>query len=97
MANFYAIRKIADAPISVAAASTLVLADNPHRKYALIINTSNTDVWLRLGSTAVVGQGIFVARGGFAYEIDIKNLFTGVINAIHGGAGLKVLSVLEMS
>jgi len=94
---FYALRKVSDSPVSVAATSTTVLAANEQRKYALIINTSNTDIWLRLGGTAVVGQGIFIARSGFAYEIDVNNLFVGQITAIHGGTGNKTLSVLEMS
>lgn len=93
----YPIRKVSDAPISVVTTSTLALADNPNRKYALLINTSNTDIWLRLGQAAVLGSGIFIARGGFAYEITGENLWTGAIYAIHGGAGAKVMSVLEMS
>lgn len=96
MAN-YPRRKVTDGSVNVAAASTLVLADNPQRKYALIINTSNTDVWLRLGSAAALNQGIFVARNGFAYEISANNLWTGEIYGIHGGSGLKLLSVLELS
>ncbi len=94
---FYALRKVYDTPFSVTTSSQIVLAANEQRKYAIIINTSNTDVWLRLGSSAVVGQGIFVAKNGFAYEIDQNNLYVGNVYAIHDGAGLKVLSILELS
>ena len=54
-------------------------------------------VWLRLGNPAVVGEGIFLARAGFAYEISQDNLYVGAIHAIHDGTGDKKLSILELS
>lgn len=99
MANFYALRRVSiDLPVSVGTASTLVAAANEHRKYLLIVNTSNQDFWIRLGTAAAVSTGLFVARNGFAYEIDNNNLWVGDVFAVHTGVGgTRVASVLELS
>ena len=94
---FYALRKVFDTPFNVTTTSQVVLAANEARKYAILINTSNENMWLRLGNPAVVGEGIFLARAGFAYEISQDNLYVGAIHAIHDGTGDKKLSILELS
>lgn len=47
------------------------------------------------GSQNAVEQGIFIAANGFSYEIDKANLWRGTIYGIHGGAGLKKVSIFE--
>jgi hypothetical protein len=73
----------------------LLLAANERRFYALIVNASNTDIWIMFGSQNAVSQGIFVAANGFSYEIDKANLWRGEIYGIHGGGGAKTVSVFE--
>jgi hypothetical protein len=94
---YYALRKVADDPGTVGTTSTLILPANENRKYCIIINTSDVDIYLRLGKPAALGSGIFLAKNGFAYEIDNNNLWVGAIYAIHGGVGNKSVSILEMS
>lgn len=83
--------------VSVAAAGTLVLAANSRRFYAQIQNNSNTDIWIMFGSQGAVAAGILIPRLGYTYEIDRLNLWQGSVYAIHGGAGLKQVNVLDCS
>lgn len=75
--------------------SGVALAANGKRLYALIINDSDTVVYLNLGGTAAVNTGIRLNAAGGSYEINLANLFVGAINGIHGGTGTKVLLVSE--
>jgi len=77
---------------------TVVIAANADRRYLLIINDSDTDVYLNLGAAAVVNTGIRLNAGGGSYEIAGANgnLYRGAINANHGGGAVnKVLLVTE--
>ena len=69
---------------SVTSSSGLALASNVNRKYALLVNDSSTDQYIKLGETAVNNQGIRLNAGGGSYEISAvnNNLYTGVINII---------------
>lgn len=73
------------------------MAENERRKYCILINDSNQDIYIRLGSAAVANEGIRISAGGFAYEIDHNNLWVGDIYAIHGGSGSKNLLIMEMT
>ena len=83
--------------VAVTTASGIALAANANRLYALLINDSDTVIYIKLGATAVANQGIRLSAGGGSYEMSKKlgNLYTGVINAIHGGTGDKTLLVTE--
>lgn len=81
--------------VSLSNVGALLLAENERRFYALIVNASNTDIWIMFGSQNAVEQGIFIAANGFSYEIDKANLWRGTIYGIHGGAGLKKVSIFE--
>ncbi len=75
-------------------ASTLVLAANKRRKYALITcPTGGGALSLGFGKAAVAGKGVTVPAGG-AYEIDSDNLWTGEIYAI-ASAGTIVAAVCD--
>lgn len=94
---FFAIKKITnDLSIDVANTSTLVVAENSRRKLLTIVNASDTEMWLRFQSPAVIGRGLFLSGGGFTLEIGTDNLWVGPIYAIHGAGGTKTLSVMEL-
>jgi hypothetical protein len=84
-------------PVNVSTASTVVLAANTNRKYVLLVNDSDTPIYVSLGGVAAVNQGIRLNSRGGAYEISRKlgNLYTGAINAIQSDAGTKRLLVVE--
>lgn len=81
----------------VATASTAILAANPNRLYLLLVNDSDTPIYISLGGTAVVDQGIRLNQLGGALEMSQKegNLYRGLVNAIHGGTGTKRLLAIE--
>ena len=80
--------------VAVETSTTVVLATNPSRGYALFVNNSNQDMYLGLGADAVMNQGIRINANGGRYEINDTNLFTGAVNAIASG-GAKSLVVTE--
>jgi len=73
------------------------LAANANRKYALLVNDSDTAIYIKLGAAAVANEGIRLNANGGSYEMsDLHgNLYTGAINAIHGSTGNKTLLVTE--
>jgi len=83
--------------VSVGVASGAALAANANRLYALLVNDSDTTIYIKLGATAVANEGIRLNANGGSYEMSRKSgsLYTGAINAIHGGSGSKVLLVTE--
>lgn len=74
--------------------STAVLASNSNRKMAYIMNNSNKSLWIKLGATAVVGQGIEVGAGG-SFGIDATTLWTGAVNGIVSGGSAQNIDVFE--
>ena len=83
--------------ISVTTSSSVALAANANRLYALLVNDSDTEIYIKLGATAVANQGIRLNAFGGSYEMSamLGNLYTGAINAIHAGTGNKVLLLTE--
>lgn len=75
--------------------STLVLAANPRRRYAAVVNDSDTDVYLALGQPAVAHAGIRLNANGGVYEIVGVNLHGEAIYAVHAGAGTKRVCTVE--
>lgn len=82
---------------NVTTTSSTALAANANRKTALLVNDSDTVIYLKLGATAVANQGIRLNASGGSYEMSaaLGNLYLGAINAIHGSTGTKVLLVTE--
>jgi hypothetical protein len=96
LAEMGAVKALAHAAEAVGTASTDVLAEDAARCYALLINDSDTDIYLKLdGSAAAVNEGIVVKAEGGYYEMSgaFGNLTTAKITAIHGGSGTKRLLV----
>lgn len=78
------------APALTANTALQLLAANPNRKFAAIVNNSPVDVTIVLGGTAgaVVGTGIVLKSGGGSLSISpVADIWwQGAISAIAGGA-----------
>lgn len=79
---------------SVTNVASTILAANSNRKYVLISNNTGATIYLKLGATAVVDQGIRIGPNDF-YEIRLINLWTGSISAIKATAVAVNLDVFE--
>jgi hypothetical protein len=79
------------------AASTVIVAAKPTRRYLLIQNDSDTVIYLGIGAAAVANAGVRLAASGGAYEMSrlFGNLCPDAIYAIHGGVGNKAFCGLE--
>ena len=82
------------APV-IAAATTLALAANANRDYALLANDGDETIYLGIGVAAVMNIGVPILSGG-SYEMSrqIGNLDVRVVNAICASGG-QVLAVTE--
>jgi hypothetical protein len=81
--------------VDVGTNSTEILAANADRKYAAIVNDSDTDIYLGVGEAAVLNKGIRLNANGGSYEITWMNLYKGAIYGIHGGSGTKRVTIVE--
>uniref|UniRef100_A0A6M3IKX4 Uncharacterized protein n=1 Tax=viral metagenome TaxID=1070528 RepID=A0A6M3IKX4_9ZZZZ len=83
--------------VNVTTASTEVLAANAGRAYALLINDSDTVVYLAIGEAAVANSGIRLAATGGSFEMSraCNNLTGNAVYGIHGGSGNKVICGIE--
>jgi len=79
---------------TVATSTTTVLAANGKRKFALIINDGSADVYLRIGESAVLNEGILVTPDG-SYEMSraLGNLSAAVVNGIVASGTVNVLVI----
>lgn len=84
-----------NAAVNVGVTSTLILASKAARIYALIVNDSDTVIYLALGAAAILHRGIRLNANGGAYEINWTNLHTDAIYGIHGSTGNKVVTTVE--
>lgn len=82
---------------SITTASGEALAANTSRNYVLLVNDSDTVVYIKIGVAAVVNEGIRLNANGGSYEMadEFRNIQYDAIYAIHGGSGDKVLLVTE--
>ena len=72
-----------DFSFDVTPTSQVIFPANPHRKLAIVVNTSDdADVYLSYSAQAQMGKGIALLRGGGTHEINYANLWQGVISAI---------------
>ncbi len=75
--------------------STSVMSSNSNRVAATFVNDSNETIYLALGSTATMNQGIRLSANGGTFRIDQTNLYTGAVSAICAGGG-KNLCTTEL-
>ena len=88
--NAVAITWAAPTFATVGATTTAILASNTSRKGAMIVNDSDSIIYLGIGAAAVAGSGIRLNPNGGAYVVDLTNLTTQAINGIASGAGKNV-------
>jgi hypothetical protein len=82
--------------VNVTVASTEILAANADRTGAILVNDSDTVLYLAIGQTAVLNQGIRLNAHGGSLVLNKSGLFsTEAINGIHGGTGNKVCTKQE--
>lgn len=77
---------------------TAILPANANRRYLLLVNDSDTVIYLRLQTgAAAVNRGIRLNASGGSYEMGgATGIYTGAIRANHGGGAVnKVLLVSE--
>lgn len=86
-----------ESTIAVGATTTAVVPASTSRQYLLLVNVSDTDMYLSLGGNAAALSGLPLYANGGSYEMSIVlgNLYAGAITAIHAGSGSKSLVVLE--
>lgn len=76
-------------------ASVEILPANSRRLYAEIVNSSANGIWIKLGATAVVGEGIYLAPNGFSYEIKPDNMWRGAVNGIAVAGAANNVGTIE--
>jgi len=85
--------------VTVTAASTQILAVNASRKAAIIVNDSDTAMYLAIGQTAVANTGIRLNANGGTLTIsrtgDIYS--TEAVNGILAAAGNKTATAQELN
>jgi len=80
--------------VAIGAGSTLVLAANANRKYLLLENDSDTNIYISYGVAAILYKGIRLNANGGSHELPTGFTYTGAIYAINS-AGAKNLLVTE--
>jgi len=83
--------------MNVTTASTQIKAANSNRVALIIVNDSDTPLYLAIGQTAVLNQGIRLnTYGGVLILSRNGDVFsTEAVNGIHGGTGNKVATYQE--
>lgn len=82
-------------------ASTVLLANNPARRYAILSNSGTVPVCLALATStntvkpATNCTGIYLPANGGTYIIDADNLYTGPISGIASGTA-STIAVVEV-
>jgi hypothetical protein len=83
--------------VAVAVTTTAAKAANTNRIGLLLVNDSDTTIYIKIGADAVLNQGIRLNANGGSFEMNaaLGNLASGAVNAIHGGSSTKALLVTE--
>ena len=90
------LQSITHSAVTVGNTTTVALAANTGREYALFVNDSDEAIYLMLGASAAMNQGIRINASGGSFEMSQGggNVFTGAVNAICS-SGSKTLLVTE--
>jgi len=77
----------------IANATTVALAANANRLYALFVNDGTEPIYLKIGVAAVMNQGIRLNAAGGSYEISRRsgNMNVGAFNGICASGGMTLL------
>jgi len=84
----------ANSSVTVGTSSTAVLAAEPDRKILIVVNASDEAVYVSFGSTAILGEGVYLSPSGGAVTLDLVGMYTGPISAISASGG-KELTVMQ--
>lgn len=78
--------------VTVGNTTTVVLAADASdkREYVAIVNDSDEPVYIALGATAVMNEGIRLNAGGGALELSGENQWQGAINGICASGGKNI-------
>ena len=78
----------------IGAVTTVALAANANRLYALFVNDGTEAIYLYLGAAAVMNRGIRLNASGGSYEMsrELGNLYVGAVNAICASGGMTLLT-----
>ncbi len=79
--------------VTIGATSTTVMAAKSGRLYATLTNNSDEDMWISLGSAAVLNKGIKLMPNQ-SFEINGFKLFRGAVYAICA-SGSKSMAIFE--
>jgi hypothetical protein len=82
------------AAVTAGTTSSTLLAANTNRKNAVFTNYGATGAFIRRGTPAVAGQGIYLAPNGGTYEINQTNLYKGIVTCITA-SGTTTIAVEE--
>ena len=93
--RIFPIVNVTDTFATVSAVSVLVLAANPTRGDADLINDSAAVMYLGRGNAAVIGSGERLNANGGSYHIGTNNLFLGNVYAITGSQDENNLAISE--
>ena len=85
---------ITNGTLSVGATTTVLLAENLDRKWAIFVNDSNEAIYLAFGEAAVMNSGMRLNATGGTFEMTTFDCYQGAINAICT-SGSKNLTVME--
>jgi len=75
--------------------STTVVAADDNRNELIITNDSDTVVYLGLTDAAVLHKGIRLNANGGEFHTSGPRVYQGLVTAIHGGTGNKVLCYVQ--
>ena len=85
---------ITNGTLSVGATTTVLLAENLDRKWAVFVNDSDEVIYLGFGTAAVLNTGLRLNAAGGTFEMTTFNCYQGAINAICT-SGTKNLAYME--
>jgi len=80
--------------VSVTNSSTEIIDANAARKWLILTNIGNRDVFVASGQTALVDKGALLGKGGGSIILDSSNMATEAINGIVSGGSATVM-ILE--
>jgi hypothetical protein len=81
--------------VHVTSAGQTVLAANPNRICAVLVNDSDTNIYIKLGTSPALSTGILLNAYGGSFTITAANPYTGPITAICTATTAKNLLVTE--
>ncbi len=81
-------------PLRSGDGSSTLLVANISRKYAYIMNQSQYPLYIKLGATAALNEGIVILPGGL-FELTGENLWRGIINGANTATSSVFIDVFE--